>query len=101
MKRDESSVELVTVANAKNVAQAELICGLLHGAEIPVYLAGALLQDHWAMFQKLAGLLSVEVQVPKVRAIEAMEILREARESPLDENTDVETDRETETENAL
>src|SRR5688572_14582484 len=76
-----SDSDLVALDSFSNPAIAQLVADLLREAGIPVYIGGSLLQDEWAMSQKLMGLLSTEVQVPRDRVEEAREILASVRNS--------------------
>lgn len=87
LSKEDVDPGLVTLAWARTEAQAYLIFGLLKGAGIPAYVSGALLQDEWAMFQKLTGQLSVEVKVPASHLEDARALLEEARQNALDDNT--------------
>lgn len=73
--------DLVTLERFSNAAIAQLLAGLLRDAGIPVYIGGSQLQDEWAMSQKMMGLLSTELQVPRDRLDEAREILASVRAS--------------------
>lgn len=73
------SSELVVVETASTASMAQIIAGILKAAGIPAYVAGSLLQDEWAMSQKLMGLLAVEVQVPRKSLEEARKVLEDAR----------------------
>ena len=76
-----SDSDLVVLDSFSNPAIAQLVADLLRDAGIPVYIGGSLLQDEWAISQKLMGLLSSEVQVPRDRIEEAREILASVRAS--------------------
>jgi len=73
--------DLVTLERFSNGAIAQLLADLLRDAGIPVYIDGSQLQDEWAMSQKMMGLLSTELQVPRDRLDEAREILASVRAS--------------------
>ena len=73
--------DLVTLERFSNSAIAQLLADLLRDAGIPVYIGGSQLQDEWAMSQKMMGLLSTELQVPRDRLDEAREILASVRAS--------------------
>jgi hypothetical protein len=75
------SPDLVVLESFPNAAIAQLVAGLLRDAGIPVYIGGSQLQDEWAMSQKLMGMLSTDVQVPRDRLAEAREILETVRAS--------------------
>src|SRR2546426_993200 len=61
--------------------QVLISAGILRAAGIPAYVSGSLLQDGWAMSQKLMGLLAVDVQVPRGRLDEARKVLEEAHKA--------------------
>ena len=76
-----SDSDLVVLDTFSNGAIAQLVADLLREAGIPVYVGGSQLQDEWAISQKLMGLLSTEVQVPRDRLEEARGILASVRNS--------------------
>jgi hypothetical protein len=73
--------EIEVLHTAKNAFEAQVIAGVLREAGIPCYVAGQSLQDEFALSQILAGVLSIEIQVPADRLDEAMRVLTEADES--------------------
>ena len=76
-----SESDLVALDRFSSPAIAQLVADLLREAGIPVYVGGSLLQDEWAISQKLMGLLDTEVQVPRDRLEEAREIIASVRNS--------------------
>ena len=75
----DSDISVVTVA--KTPFDAQVIAGVLRGADIPVYVGGRMLTDEFALAQALANLQRVEVKVPTSRLDDARNALKAADES--------------------
>ncbi len=70
--------DIVVVATARTPLEAQLIAGILESEGIPVYVAGSLLQDEFAMSQAVLGLSATRIEVPRERLDDARRVLEEA-----------------------
>lgn len=73
--------DLVVFKTARTPIEAELIRGVLNSAEIPAFVEGGMLNDEFAMSQRLMNIGAVTIKVPRSRLAEAHAALAEARES--------------------
>ena len=73
--------ELVDLIKAPAPAIAEMLMSMLRSNGITAHVDGRLLQDEWAMTQKVLGQAGVTVQVPRGQLDEARAILDEARKA--------------------
>ncbi|MGH7149628.1 MAG: hypothetical protein ACREIU_02960 [Planctomycetota bacterium] len=73
--------DVVTLLRAPSAAAATVLLSILLGEGIPAYVAGELLQDEFALSQRLMGLNAVDIQVPRDRLEEARMVLQAAREA--------------------
>jgi hypothetical protein len=73
--------EIVVLETAPSPSVATIVVALLQAEGIPAYVNGSLLQDEFALSQRLLGLSAVEIQVPADRLAEAREVLAAAREA--------------------
>ena len=73
--------EIAILEKAHTPMEATVITAVLRAAGIPAYVNGTLLQDEFAVIQRLLNLGAVEVQVPRDRLEEARAILEAAREA--------------------
>jgi hypothetical protein len=71
--------ELVVFREARNPFEARIIAAVLEDAGIPVFVAGGMLADEFALSQRMMNLQSVAVQVPKDRLADAEQALAAAR----------------------
>ncbi len=71
--------DFATVCAAPNAPIAELLASMLRDAGIPACVPGGALQDEWASSQRLMGLLSCDVKVPRGWLEEARKFLEEAK----------------------
>ncbi len=74
------SHNLVTFHTARSPLDAELIASVLREAGIPTYVEGSQLSDEFAISQRLMGLNSVRIQVPRERLRDAEAAVAEAHE---------------------
>ncbi|MBU0755061.1 MAG: DUF2007 domain-containing protein [Planctomycetes bacterium] len=65
----------------KDRFQAEAVILLLQEAEIPVFVAGRMLQDEFAISQMLMNIQSTTIEVPEDCLEKANAVIREAREA--------------------
>ena len=80
-------IEIVDLETAPSPIIAGMIVQALRSAGIPAFVNGSLLQDEFAITQKVLGLNEVKIQVRKDQLEEAKEVramMREAGET-LDE----------------
>jgi len=73
--------EIAVLERAPTPAAASVIVAVLQAEGIPAYVNGTLLQDEFALSQRLMGLNAVEIQVPRSRLEEARQVLQAAREA--------------------
>ncbi|HET6202506.1 MAG TPA: DUF2007 domain-containing protein [Planctomycetota bacterium] len=73
--------DIVTLVRAPSPSAATVLLSILLAEGIPAYIAGTLLQDEFALSQRLMGLNAVEIQVPRNRLEEARKVLEAARQA--------------------
>ena len=73
--------DIGVLETARTPLAAELIVAILRAEGIPAYVDGSLLQDEFAVSQRVMGLGGVKIQVPRERLEEARKALEAAREA--------------------
>lgn len=76
-----SDPDIAVLETARTPLAAELIVAVLRAEGIPAYVEGALLQDEFAVSQRILGLGGVRIQVPRERLEDARKALAAAREA--------------------
>ena len=74
-------MDLIVVERAKSPAIASLIVQILKFEGIPAYVGGCLLQDEFAISQRMVGNNCVDIQIPRSCLREARRALRVLKES--------------------
>lgn len=74
-------VEIVELETAPSPIIAGMIVQALRSAGIPAFVKGSLLQDEFAISQKVLGLNEVTIQVQKHRLEEAKKVREMMREA--------------------
>lgn len=77
----EKEPDIVTLESVSTPAVASLIVQALKFEGIPAYMEGCLLQDGFAISQRVFGNNCSEIQVPRSCLAEAQEILKNMREA--------------------
>lgn len=73
--------DIVVLETARSSAIASVIVQALKFEGIPAYVGGCLLQDEFAVSQRLLGLNCVDIQVPRSCLEEAQKILKAMRDA--------------------